>query len=290
MCVYVFIPTYNDGAYIRQSIDSLKNQTYSDFVCVINDDVSQDSTRQAVASAIIGDSRFVLICQEKNGGGLKNESTLIRLGKQQYRRKYMFYFSGHDVVSPTYLEDSVTFLETHPDYVMASSSMHSFVDNVENSVTMPEAEYAFFLTRGLNAFINSAAQLVNCTVINSVWRSDCFYEKDVFPIEEIMKGNDHLMISWMASYGYISISRNSTYFRRLFLSDRDHRPAAHVRLIGAGSEADKFSQDELYRALIRNYTRIFRARFSDQMKADEMQHFENYLFQILYRRFPYNVA
>lgn|GEM_PF-2788030 len=289
MSVFIFIPTFNDGDFIRKSIESIKNQTFSDFVCVINDDVSLDNTREEVRNAIFGDDRFVLICQETNGGGLKNESTLIRLGKQQYRRKYMFYFSGHDIVTSTYLEDAVSFLDSHSDYAMASSSMRSFMDTPDDSIAMPEAEYAFFLTCGLHAFLNSAMQLVNCTIINSVWRSDWFFDKDVFPIEEQMKGNDHLMISWMASYGFISITRESTYFRRIFPSDRDHRPSIEIRSAGVANTAPVLSQDELYRSMIRNYLRVFRTRFSDRMEDTELAQFEQFLFESLYRRFPYNV-
>ena len=170
MSVFIFIPTFNDGAYIRKSIESLKYQTFQDFVCVINDDVSTDNTREEIRYAISGDDRFVLICQETNGGAIKNFSTLIRLGKQQFRRKYMFPFSGHDIVSPTYIEDAVSFLNENDDYAMASSSMRSFIDSPDNSASMPNAEYAFFLSRGLHAFLNSAMQLVDCTIYNSVCR------------------------------------------------------------------------------------------------------------------------
>lgn len=289
MSVFIFIPTFNDGSFIRMSIESIKNQTFSDFVCVINDDVSLDNTREEVRSAISGDDRFVLICQETNGGALKNESTLIRLGKQQYRRKYMFYFSGHDIVTPTYLEDAVSFLDSYSDYAMASSSMRSFIDTPDVSIAMPEAEYTFFLTRGLRAFLNSAIQLVDCTIMNSVFRSDWFYDKDLFPIEIQMKGNDLLMISWIVSYGFVSISRNSTYFRRLFPADRDHRPPAHIRLVGIANTGNALSEDELYRSMITNYLRVFRARFSDRMEDAELAQFEQFLFESLYRRFPYNV-
>lgn len=289
MSVYIFIPTFNDGQFIRQSIESIKAQTFKDYICVINDDVSQDNTREEVRSAILGDDRFVLICQEVNGGGLKNESTLIELGKRQYLRKYIFYFSGHDVVTPTYLEDAVSFLDNNSDYAMASSTMRSFVDSPENSIAMPEAEYNFFLMRGVIAFLNSVIELVNCTIMNSVFRSELLFQKDLFPIEEQMKGNDHLMISWLVSLGFVSISRNSTYFRRIFPPHRDHRPSIQTRSVGISKSSRILTQDELHRSMSKNYLRVFRTRFSDLMEEAELIRFESFIFETLYRRFPYNI-
>jgi glycosyltransferase involved in cell wall biosynthesis len=288
MSVCIGMPVYNDSAYIEESIACLKRQSHADFVCLINDDVSTDDTRKVVRRCIDGDERFELICQEVNGGGLKNEATLTQLQKTRFRRKYTFPFSGHDLVSDNYLADAVAFLETNPDYSISTGQMRGFVGAIESAYDMPEANYEFFQTRGLLAFINSAFQLVNCTVFNSVCRSDFLFAKDVFPIWEPMRGFDHLVISWMASYGRINVSNQSVYLRRMFPVEADRRPDMSARLMGV-SCAEPPSQDLLSRAMVNNYLRIFRIRFAETMSAEESSRFEQLIFDSLYRRFLFNL-
>jgi glycosyltransferase involved in cell wall biosynthesis len=288
MSVCIGMPVYNDSAYIEESIACLKRQSHTDFVCLINDDVSTDDTREVVRRCIDGDERFVFICQEFNGGGLNNEATLTQLQKTRFRRKYTFPFSGHDLVSDNYLEDAVVFLEKNPDYSISTGQMRSFEGVTENARDMPEASYEFFQTTGLLAFINSAFQLVNCTVYNSVRRSDFLFEKDVFPIWEPMRGADHLIISWMASYGRINVSRQSAYLRRMFPAEVDCRPDMSARLMGV-SCVEPPSQDLLSRAMVNHYLRIFRIRFAETMSAEESGRFEQLIFDSLYRRFLFNL-
>ena len=288
MSVCIGMPVYNDSASIEDSIACLKRQLHTDFVCLINDDVSTDDTREIVRRCIEGDERFLLICQETNGGGLKNEATLTELQKTRFRRKYTFPFSGHDLVSENYLQDAVAFLEANPDYSISTGQMRGFVGAVENAYEMPEASYEFFQTSGLLAFINSAFQLVNCTVFNSVFRSDFLFAKNVFPIWEPMRGFDHLVISWMASYGRIHVSSQSAYLRRIFPVDADRRPDMSARLMGV-SCVEPPSQDLLSRAMVNHYLRIFRIRFADTMSAEESGRFEQLIFDSLYRRFLFNL-
>lgn len=57
----VIIPMYNVSPWIGESIEILKNQSFSDFRCVLVDDLSTDSTPDDVRKAIGGDSRFELL-------------------------------------------------------------------------------------------------------------------------------------------------------------------------------------------------------------------------------------
>ena len=42
--IVVLLATYNGGDYLKQQLDSLLNQTFSDFRIVVHDDGSKDST------------------------------------------------------------------------------------------------------------------------------------------------------------------------------------------------------------------------------------------------------
>jgi glycosyltransferase involved in cell wall biosynthesis len=288
MSVCIYMAVFDDGRFIGQTLESLREQRFSDFVCLIGDDVSTDDTRNIVKEVAAHDKRFILVGNEVNLGGLANESNLVKLARGRFRRKYLFPFSGHDIVSRNILEEAETFLDANEDFSVSTGTMLAFGDDPQRSSEMKEAEYAFFKTRGLQAFFTSASQLVNCTIYNAVFRSTCFFDKNIFPIEEPMRGHDHLVISWMASYGYVHVGRTSAYYRRFFPAATDHRPDMTTRLIGIGKTGE-VTQDGLFRAMLRNYLQIFRLRFSESMTGEELGRFELLLFDALYRRFPYNV-
>ncbi|SHJ89951.1 glycosyltransferase family 2 protein [Epilithonimonas mollis] len=54
----IIIPTHNEEKNISQCLDSLRNQTFRDFVCVIVNDGSTDRTSEIINESAIQDSRF----------------------------------------------------------------------------------------------------------------------------------------------------------------------------------------------------------------------------------------
>lgn len=57
--ITVIIPAYNVERYIRETIQSVQNQSFSDFSSIIIDDGSTDKTAQVVAEAIEYDEQFL---------------------------------------------------------------------------------------------------------------------------------------------------------------------------------------------------------------------------------------
>ena len=65
--ITVIIPAYNVERYIRETIQSVQNQSFSDFSCIIIDDGSTDTTAQVIYENIHNDESF-LVVQQKNVG------------------------------------------------------------------------------------------------------------------------------------------------------------------------------------------------------------------------------
>ena len=70
--ILVFVPTYNSEKYLRQCLDSVLQQTFQDWQCVISDDASTDKSVEIATEYEKIDSRFKVLTHEKNVGAANN--------------------------------------------------------------------------------------------------------------------------------------------------------------------------------------------------------------------------
>jgi glycosyltransferase involved in cell wall biosynthesis len=107
--VSVIIPAYNQGHYLGEAIQSVLDQTFSDFEAIIVDDGSTDNTRK-VAQAIT-DSRFHYIFQENRGlSGARNT------GIKNSQGPYLTFLDSDDLFLPEKLTLLVNELENKPEF------------------------------------------------------------------------------------------------------------------------------------------------------------------------------
>ena len=70
--ILVFVPTYNSEKYLRECLDSVLQQTFQDWQCVISDDASTDKSVEIAREYEKKDSRFKVLTHEKNVGAANN--------------------------------------------------------------------------------------------------------------------------------------------------------------------------------------------------------------------------
>ncbi len=111
--VSVGLPLYNGEKYLRESLDSILNQTFTDFEVVISDNASTDATQSICEEYAKKDSRIRYIRYEENRGGPWNFNNTFDLS----RGKYFNWAAYDDRIRPRFLEACVEALEERPDYV-----------------------------------------------------------------------------------------------------------------------------------------------------------------------------
>ena len=113
--VSIGLAVYNGERYLRQAIESILGQTYTDFELIISDNASTDSTQQICLEYAAEDGRISYHRNATNIGGANNENLTFRKAKAPY-----FRWAAHDdYVAPQLLERCVAILDTHPDVVLA---------------------------------------------------------------------------------------------------------------------------------------------------------------------------
>lgn len=73
----ILLATYNGEKYLKEQLDSILSQTYSNFRLLISDDCSKDGTRKILEEYAKKDDRIKLFYQEKNLGYVKNFEFLL---------------------------------------------------------------------------------------------------------------------------------------------------------------------------------------------------------------------
>ena len=128
--VAIGMPVYNGAKYIRQTIDSLLSQTFTDFQLLICDDGSTDETLAICREYAAIDSRIRLHQNELRLGGAKNLNRAFELSQG----KYFMWAAQDDWFAPNYIEKCLAKLEQSPRAVLALSEM-VMVDEAGNRVS-----------------------------------------------------------------------------------------------------------------------------------------------------------
>ncbi len=135
--VSVIIPCYNQAQFLTEAVESVVNQSFTDWECIIVNDGSPDYTsdiaRQIVAK--YPDKRIGLI--EKRNGGI---SDARNTGIKNSKGKYILPLDADDSIHPKMLEKAVSLLEAHPEIAIAYTDVKHF--GVENRIVYA-GEYDF---------------------------------------------------------------------------------------------------------------------------------------------------
>ena len=107
--VSVCVPTYNDGEFLAQSLQSIVAQTYHNLEIIVGDDASIDNTTDIVCG--FDDSRIRYYRNSKNLGQFENVNHLV----QQAKGQYVAVYHSDDVYTPQIIEKQVNFLQAHPE-------------------------------------------------------------------------------------------------------------------------------------------------------------------------------
>lgn len=132
----VLLPTYNAAHFLNEAIDSILEQTFTDFDLYIIDDCSTDNTKAVVD--IYSDSRINYI---KNNANLGLAATLNKgIKKLAPNYKFITRMDADDWSFPDRLEKQVSFLKSNLDLIMCGTQgywLKEFQDRIQSPWKYP---------------------------------------------------------------------------------------------------------------------------------------------------------
>lgn len=141
--VSIILPTYNGEKYLKQAIDSILAQTYTDWELILVDDCSTDTTSDIVDQYAGTDGRIYAIHNTHN----QKLPASLNIGFAAAQGEYFTWTSDDNLYLPDAIEVMAQCLDEHEDVSMVRASME-FIDaeggNIGRSETYTDEKmYAF---------------------------------------------------------------------------------------------------------------------------------------------------
>ena len=150
--VSVVIPIYKVEEYLRECVDSVINQTYTDLEIILVDDGSPDNCGKICDEYASKDSRVVVIHKE-NGG----QSDAKNVGFSVARGKYVYFLDSDDYIRNDSIECLVRIAEhENPDFVFFGGV--SFVDGSDKMTPVFEIADKYPLQSGADTLVQRYQQ------------------------------------------------------------------------------------------------------------------------------------
>ena len=136
--ISVIIPVYNTGMILQETIDSVLNQTFTDFELIIIDDGSTDPETLNILKAQ-SDRRIRLIRQQNSGVAYARNR-----GIAEAQGNYIAFLDHDDLFLPEKLMTAQKIMEKNPEYITVYSGIIPCGDPDENILHLPETEVPDF--------------------------------------------------------------------------------------------------------------------------------------------------
>lgn len=123
--VSVGIPVYNGEDFVGEAIESVLNQTFTDFELLIQDNASTDATAAICRSFADQDRRVSYVRNPSNVGAINNFNLVF----ERARGRYFKWAAHDDICAPSFLERCVAILDEQPAVVLASGQTQLINDD-----------------------------------------------------------------------------------------------------------------------------------------------------------------
>jgi O-antigen biosynthesis protein len=211
--IVIGVPAYDEARFIARTLESIRAQTYRDFLVVISDNASTDGTAGICEAFCRADGRFRLVRQPENLGSAENCNFLL----ESTRSPYFMWMGAHDLLDPGFLAHHLAALDTRPE-CMLSCSMTQWIDEAgAPTYIRPPGRLDALRGNRWRRYFDCIRTLGDCTAVNQPIRRSAL---ESFRFERCASA-DHVLLARLLFMGPVAYTSDPLYLRRAFRS----RPA-----------------------------------------------------------------
>lgn len=203
--VTIGVPAYNEGAYIREALESLLKQTYQNLEIVVADNGSTDDTAKVCQEFAAKDPRIVHVRHPRNIGQNANFNHLPRVASGTY----FCWASAHDLLDSNFVERCIETLEARPEAVLAYPRT---VYMAQDGTIIGEKKRNPFDISAMPApaRFREVMWRVDCNVVYGMWRTAAMLDSNLF---QLVPAPDRVFLSEMAIKGSFVKTDTAKYYR-----------------------------------------------------------------------------
>ncbi len=212
--ISVIIPIHNSEKYLRECLDSIRNQTFNNFEVICVDDDSQDASLKVLLKFKAQDNRFVIVRQPEHSGAASARNAGLKAAKG----KYLFFLDSDDLFYPTMFSEMYnTAEEKEADVVICGATIFNNHDS-----EMPKGNRDYLNLRdviGQEVFSYSLIEaelfkITTTSVGNKLYRKD-FILKQNFEFQNLPACNDAYfsIITLIFAQRIAAVEKQFAFFR-----------------------------------------------------------------------------
>lgn len=219
--VSIIIPAYNAEKYIIETINSVLNQTYSNWELIIIDDGSQDKTAELIANLYKNDSRINYYYQKNTGvSGARNN------GLSKCKGEYIALLDADDVWEKNNLELKVNALESNKNISWVFSDMY----NADKNINIINIASTGTDKNILNSILLWQTEVIPGPCSNVVFTKRCYDEGIKFDIKLSTAADQDFTLQLASKYKGFHINKplwryrilNNSMSRNISVMEKDH--------------------------------------------------------------------
>src|SRR5690554_5730484 len=127
--VSIIIPAYNRAGLIGETLQSVINQTYTNWECIVVDDGSTDKTVAVIEKYVTNDDRFKFYRRARLP---KGAPTCRNIGIEKCKGEYIIFLDSDDLLDKNCLEQRIRNIEINPNYDLWTYPMLLFNDRIDD--------------------------------------------------------------------------------------------------------------------------------------------------------------
>ncbi|WP_052466921.1 glycosyltransferase family 2 protein [Psychroserpens damuponensis] len=285
--ISIIIPTFNREQLIVDTLNSITNQTYENWECLVVDDGSIDSTKAVVNAYVEKDARFTFV--ERPEGSVKGAPTCRNIGLVQSKGDYVMFFDSDDILPSHILKTRIEFALNNSGYDFYVFQTIRFFDKLHlkdcvwNDLSQPNAsDFKSFLS--LNPIWHTSGPLWSKSfLINnklfytegvSSWQDWEFHIRALLLSTNYLKSDDETSAALQRFHKSETINKNNT------VVVTENRLELISLVVSAIQNQDSFKDKEVQLLVFKLYYFVISKLPLSSLKHGLWQNIQNRLYLV----------
>lgn len=192
--VTIGLCVYNGAPTLRAALDSLLRQSFRNFELIISDNASTDGTELICREFAAQDGRIRYIRQQTNIGGPMN----FRFVLLEAKSPYFMWAAADDRWGPGFIEKTLAFLESNPDFVCCQSR-----------VIFTKAGWASHMSTGTVALTGSRSENLASFLVNPADNSRFYGLFRTATLRTVYPQRSFFSLDWAVSIATLSYGKHA---------------------------------------------------------------------------------